>query len=545
MSSLNLINDPWLPVRRSSGGREWIAPWALTDGHDSDPIVALDAARPDFQGALAQFLIGLLQTAAAPDAQRGTDWDEWLEVPPPPQRLQELFSPYADYFELGGEGPRFLQDFDELDDDPKPVASLLIEIPGANTLRNNTDHFIKRDGVNHICPACAATALFTLQTSAPSGGAGHRTSLRGGGPLTTLVVLDPKGEKLAATLWRDLWLNVLPQSQLSQLTGNPDLTEPAAIFPWLAPTRISGKGGEDTFPEHAHPLQMYWGMPRRVRLDVGETAEGECDICSRTSDSLLSRYVTKNYGTNYSGAWEHPLTPHYIDEKSGMPLPNHAQPGGFSYRHWSGWITPGETRKPARVVSYFHEHRRMDNAQLRLWASGYDMDNMKARAWYETTVPLYLLPDGEGRQSFIRQVDNLIDAATQAAYYTQGAIKEAWFSRPGDAKGDTTFIREEFMERTEEAFYTLLRESYEAALRGGDEIPLRERWLQHLRREAERLYEERAESGALDEGELARIARAHISLKKKLYGKSLYKSLGLPEPKKGKTKTEKETTHEA
>ncbi|BAZ95177.1 CRISPR-associated protein, Cse1 [Thiohalobacter thiocyanaticus] len=540
---MNLINDQWLPVRRRSGRRERIAPWELTDGHDSDPVTALDAARPDFQGALAQFLIGLLQTAAAPDAQRGIDWDEWLEAPPSPQQLQELVGPYVDYFELGGEGPRFLQDFDELDDDPKPIASLLIEIPGANTLRNNTDHFIKRGGVNHICPACAAAALFTLQTSAPGGGAGHRTSLRGGGPLTTLVVLDPKGEKVAATLWRDLWLNILPQSHICQLTGNSERAEPAAIFPWLAPTRISGKGGEDTLPEHAHPLQMYWGMPRRIRLELEAPVEGECDICSTASETLLSRYVTKNYGINYSGAWEHPLTPHYIDEKSGMPMPNHAQPGGFSFRHWSGWITPGEARKPAQVVSYFHEHRRMDNAQLRLWSSGYDMDNMKARAWYETTVPLYLLPEGEGRRRFIRQVDNLIDAATQAAYYTRSAVKEAWFSRPGDAKGDTSFIRHEFMVRTEEAFYTLLRESHEVALNGGDEVPLRERWLQRLRSEAERLFEERAESGALDEGELARIARAHIDLRKRLKGNKLYELLGLSKPKKVKTMGVKETAN--
>lgn len=543
MSYLNLINSQWIPVRRRSGQRERIAPWALTEGHDSDPIIALDAPRPDFQGALAQFLIGLLQTAAAPSAEKGIDWGDWLEAPPPPERMREVFTPYAGYFELGGEGPRFLQDFDELDDDPKPIASLLIEIPGANALRNNTDHFIKRGSVSRICPACAAMALFTLQTNAPAGGAGHRTSLRGGGPLTTLVVLDPKGEKLEATLWRDLWLNILPQAHLSQLTGNPQLAEPAAIFPWLAPTRISGKGGEDTLPEHVHPLQMYWGMPRRIRLDLEDPIEGECNICSTASDALLSRYVTKNYGINYSGAWEHPLTPHYIDEKSGMPMPNHAQPGGFSYRHWSSWITPGEARKPAEVVSYFHKQRKLDNAQLRLWASGYDMDNMKARAWYETTVPLYLLPEGEGRRRFIQQVDNLIDAATQAAYYTQSAIKEAWFRRPGDAKGDTTFIRHEFMERTEGAFYALLRESHEAALDSSDETPLRTRWLQRLRREAERLFEERAESGALDEGDLARIARAHIVLRKKLKGNKLHELLGLVKPKKEKTKKQKETVN--
>jgi len=542
MGSLNLIHDPWIPVRRRGDQREWIAPWQLTDGHDTDPIVALDAPRADFQGALAQFLIGLLQTAAPPDPGKGIDWDRWLEEPPP-ERLRELFSLHADAFELGGDSARFLQDFHPLDGDQKPISSLLIESPGANALRNNTDHFIKRGGIHQICPACAATALFTLQTNAPSGGAGHRTSLRGGGPLTTLVALDPKGDRLEASLWRDLWLNVLPRANLANMTGNLQLTEPTAIFPWLAQTRISGKRGQDTLPQHAHPLQMYWGMPRRIRLDLDIPTQGECDICSTASDNLISHYVTKNYGINYAGAWEHPLTPHYIDEKSGMPMPSHAQPGGFSYRHWSSWVAPGKARKPALVVSHFHKERRMDGAQLRLWAFGYDMDNMKARAWHETTVPLYLLPEGGERERFIRQVDNLIDAATQAAYYTQSAIKEAWFSRPGDANGDTTFIRQEFMERTETMFYTLLRENHEAAMKGDDALPLREQWLRRLRTEAERLFTERAESGALDEGELARIARAHINLRKRLFGKALYELLGLTKPTK--EKQVREETHEA
>jgi CRISPR system Cascade subunit CasA len=532
MNMLNLINDQWIPVRRKSGKREVIAPSTLTDGHDTDPIVALDAPRADFKGALAQFLIGLLQTAAAPDATKGIEWGQWLAEPPAPERLRELFTPYADYFELDGDGPRFLQDYEPLNDEPKSISSLLIEIPGANALRNNTDHFIKRGGINGLCPACAATALFTLQTNAPAGGVGYRTSLRGGGPLTTLVMLDPKAEELEATLWRDLWLNILPQEATQQLTGNSKLAEPAAIFPWLGPTRTSGKGEQETLPEHAHPLQMYWGMPRRIRLELGGLAEGECDICSLQGVPLVMRYVTKNYGVNYNGAWEHPLSPHYLDEKSGAPMPSHAQPGGFSYRHWSNWVVRSDTRIPARVVSHFDTFNKIPGAQLRIWAFGYDMDNMKARAWYETTVPLYLMPPGEQRQRFIQQANNLIEAAIQAAGYVQGAIKDAWFRRPGDVRGDTAFLREAFFDRTEGAFYSLLRKSHEMALQESDDTELRQQWLNSLRKEAEALFEERAENGALDEGDLARVARAHNELRKKLWGNKLYTILNLVKPKK-------------
>jgi|GEM_PF-2865700 len=68
----NLINEKWIPVRRLDGKREIIAPWQVTDNIGSNPIVSLDANRPDFNGALIQFLIGLVQTTMAPNKDKVT-----------------------------------------------------------------------------------------------------------------------------------------------------------------------------------------------------------------------------------------------------------------------------------------------------------------------------------------------------------------------------------------------------------------------------------------------------------------------------------------
>ena len=101
------------------------------------------------------------------------------------------FARVAHAFDLDGPGPRFLQDLDPLEGaDDKEIAALLIDAPGAQTLRNNADLFVKRGGAPVLSRATAAMALCTLNAYAPSGGAGHRTSLRGGGPMTTLVVAD-------------------------------------------------------------------------------------------------------------------------------------------------------------------------------------------------------------------------------------------------------------------------------------------------------------------------------------------------------------------
>ena len=85
---MNLIQDPWIPIKRNSGKIEKIAPWQITER--DDPPVSLAAPRPDFNGALIQFLIGLVQTARPPTNEE--EWEELLESPPPPEELQKAFS---------------------------------------------------------------------------------------------------------------------------------------------------------------------------------------------------------------------------------------------------------------------------------------------------------------------------------------------------------------------------------------------------------------------------------------------------------------------
>ncbi|NOY63567.1 MAG: type I-E CRISPR-associated protein Cse1/CasA [Gammaproteobacteria bacterium] len=527
---MNLINDKWIPIRRLHGRRERIAPWQLSDQHETDPIVALDAPRPDFNGALMQFLIGLLQVAAPPTADDDGDWIDWLEAPPSPDLLRERFSPFEGAFNLAGDGSKFkfMQDCDELEvKSQEPVSALLIDSPGANGIKNNADHFIKRGRVSCLCPACVATALFTLQTNAPSGGAGHRTSLRGGGPLTTLVVFDPQGESLEPSLWRDLWLNVLNRSSYSALTGNVELTNDSDIFPWLASTRVSDKKGEDTYAENTHPLQMYWGMPRRIRLDWDDVAQGQCDLCGQESEQLIQHYATKNYGVNYNGVWQHPLSPHRVDKKTGELIPLHPQTGGFSYRHWLVWADGDEQNRAALVVRAFADsHRKEKQAQLRLAIFGYDMDNMKARCWYESTVPLYTVSD-DYREIFSQRVDALVKSATEFSGFVRSCVKEAWFKRPGDAKGDTTFISDSFFSHTEEDFYAAVHQLRDQLEGGADGIAILNDWHTILRKAVIDLFDHWVAQESLENANPRRIAIAHQKLISLIHSKKIKDTLFL------------------
>ena len=519
---MNLVNDPWIPVRRKSGKKDIIAPWKLTE--NVDPVIALSAPRPDINGALMQFLIGLLQTSATPE--NDARWLDRLEHPPKPAQLKTFFDRYSHAFELQVEQGAFMQDFDKLSTGYQPIEKLLIDAPGEKTLRDNTDHFVKRNRVNKICPSCTTMALFTLQINAPSGGVGHRTSLRGGGPLTTLVIMDENND-LPVDLWRNLWLNVLEQPQVDSLPGDKNKTAPADIFPWLAKTRTSEKNsGSQTTPMDVNPFQMYWGMPRRIKIQWQTGNMEHCDLCREISDQLVTHYQTQNYGTNYTGAWQHPLSPYRLNN-TGDVLPQHAQPGGLNYQHWLSMIEDDNTHFSAKVVNRYRDLVERWGEQFRLHAFGYDMDNMKARCWYETTFPLYTIPK-KIRGDFSKRVQELTETAAEFAGFVQRYVKEAWFSRPVDAKGDTSFLRQCFYQDTEGYFYQAVKMLQTKLSHGTDKEVLQE-WHGTLYNTALHLFDYWSTRGGITQANPRRIANARDSLKRKAYSKNIRQKLQLPD----------------
>lgn len=539
----NLIDEQWIPVRRRDGTATMIAPWEVTEGFADNPVVALNAPRPDFNGALIQFLIGLVQTVAAP--MNGTEWRKKLAEPPSPEELKAAFDTVRHAFELGGDGARFMQDFDKLETKSPSIDGLLIDMPGDKTKEENKDHFVKRDTVRGMCPSCCATALFALQTNAPSGGQGNMTSLRGGGPLTTLVT----GDTLHSTLWQLIYLNVLEHDTFIRICGKPELTG-SAIFPWLSKTKEGRrkKGdeftGEYTTPEDTHPATMFWGMPRRIRLNLTDLSEGHCDICGITSANILRTYQERPGGVSYGGTWLHPLTPYYEKTTKGETniLPIHAQPGGVGYRHWLGLVQQdGSEKMPARVVHEFYE-RWKSGWQFRLWAFGYDMDNMKARCWYESTMPLlYVVATVRGE--YEQCIAGMIRAAVEIASNARSAVKKAWFQRHGDSKGDTTFVDNSFWQQTESAFYETsgnLRTSLESGTGSVDACQV---WHKVLCEQALKLFDAYAWTGPIEDADPKRVVIARRELEYYNRSNKIKELLGLPVVQKatGKTVKKKET----
>lgn len=532
--SQNLILERWIPVRRRSGERERIAPWQVTDNLD-DPVVGIDTMRPDFSGALMQFLIGIFQTTIAPARER--QWKDLLLGALNPEEIRERMQEMEHAFILDSDGPRFMQDPGVSGEKRKSIGALLIDTPGAKGEREGKAFFVKPGRTGVLCPSCAATALFTMQTNAPAGGRGFRTSIRGGGPLTTVLLGD--------TLWHTIMLNILSRESLGNVSDR--------VFPWLGEIPTSSDK-EMITPDDVPPLQMYWAMPRRIFLhfitnDLGDT----CDVCGLKRDVVVREYSELSYGPNYqSGVWAHPLTPSYASDE--VPFnPIHAHAGCTLYRHWIGYVQPDsdDTHHPAPVVREFVYPRSVDlqdrtgtDWTVRLWTFGYDMDNMKARCWYDGTMPVHTVP-ADHRVRFEQCVANTIDAARMVADNTTRAVKKgllgsieritntkwAKWHFPKSAKNNRTLlygIGEAFWQDTEEAFFDMLRAIRADLIMGHNMDETMRSWLHFLRHASVTLFSIHVESGDMRTADPRVLARARTELQWENNSRKLYDTLELP-----------------
>lgn len=459
----DLRRASWIPWRRRRSGVVWGPIATLVDGLDGDdPIIATAAPRPDFDGALLEFLIGVLSVALHAD-----DDDAWRLIwnkPPSPAELQVALDALPDAFILDAEhGPRFLQDFSPIDlveNDVLSIDRLAMDSPGEQGVKLNKTLFVKPARFTQISRPAAAMALITMQTYAPAGGQGNRTSMRGGGPLTTLA--DPRrpGTNCHADeqpLWELLWFNAETEEQSRGRAQSGGASTPANIFPWLAPTLTSDNKKPPVTPARAHAWQAYFGMPRRISLVFG--VAGRCDLTGREDERLVTGYRMRNFGVEYSG-WKHPLSPHY-DSKNTEWLPVHPQPGGLSWKDWPDMalLRPGGANEPAACIpAALRRAYGLGIRNVRLRAFGYDMDKMKARAWVTAVQPLVVVSPAaiDVLESLGLLASKLVEATSLASAALKYAIKAAWFQRPDDAGADPLVQRQKLWAQTEARFFAAL-----------------------------------------------------------------------------------------
>ena len=550
--TFNLLTDPFLPVVMRSGAQRWLAFPELVDGAesnglDSDYPVEFNWQRPDFNMASFEFCIGVISLAF--DIRNEDDWRPFWTNPPDRDALTEKLAPIVHAFYLNGEGPRFLQDHESLQGNETSIELLLIDTPGQNGQRKNSDLLTHRNRYTALGLPAAAMALYTLQAYAPAGGAGNRTSMRGGGPLTALVVPATNGSEPPVPLWRKIFANVVPCDERLRIDELPK------ALPWMAPTLTSEKSRTVSLAD-AHPLQAYFGMPRRIRLAFSSKS----GICSMTDEEgpLVTGFIQKPYGTNY-GLWQHPLTPYRRQKEAEEPYSAKPKSGRFGYRDWVAATVGSKDGKLAEQPTNIQlaknnrsqalsQNKQATDARVRV--GGWAMNNMEAIAYLIAEEPLHLAKTPDQQQALDDLARHFSEAADQAVFQLLSALKKALFSGQKNASNDKGILdqaRAHFFDATEDQFHHLLDDLLQEMPEDGgfDQTAPARHWLGIMRRVALATFDRLAPVPLQDAEKAKTIVNAYGILNATFAGwtkqsKSLYDKLELPLPKK-KSKTKKET----
>lgn len=479
--SLNLIADAWIPVR-CTNGRRIIRPDQIAEAD----VLFPDWPRADLNIACLELLIGLVYLA-----DPALEVEDWADRQADPEHLRAALAPLAPAFDLGGDGPRFLQDIERFETanakaEINAPDMLFIDSAGGNTAKNNADLMVRRGRYPRLDPALAAMALYTLQSQAPAGGAGNRTSMRGGGPLVTLAEPPQPG------LWPLVWANVP--------LGRPQGTD---ALPWMRATRRSDAGQVVGEPEDGNLAEAFFGMPRRLRL----VFDGEA----------VTGVLQKPYGANYAG-WRHPLTPYYCVKAGEEWLPHHPRAGAFGYRNWLGInaAARSDTRRQAAALSSYRD-RVGSLPGARVIVAGWAMDNMKPRDFTLSHEPMIDDP------AMLDRIQKVVAAAEMAALALRNALK------PLVGEGTALdALSEEFFLRTQTPFEDLCTRPDGAA-----------RWLGVMETTAMGIFDDQATPGlaAARIADVERILTERKHLRAMFGGRSkqgakLYGELDIPVPAK-------------
>lgn len=547
----SLLSRAWIPVQRADGSRADIRPAEITSEIDSNPVIAPAWGRPDFDAATHEFWIGLLAVACAAQAFR-SEWKTWFLHPPSPKELDAAFASLAPAFVLDGDGPRFGQVADDgkmREEQPVVIADLWMDSQSSYFNKDRENLVLSRAG--------AAISLFTLQTYAPEGGRGHFTSVRGGGPLTTLVVpteRNSEGDKTA--LWRTLWLNV-PASNDAAI----GVDRMARIFPWLDPP-AEGEGQYD--PNRGDELQALWGLPRRIVLDMEANANGTpCSITGIIDNAIVRTFRRRPSGIQYAGNLTHPLSPARRSKASEPFRAFRAPPGGVGYRHWVGLVVPSgadaatEVTRPAKATIAALDRARKTDIGVRLRASGYETKQNKALGFVESELPVHGVRS-DAAQSYEGAVCRLVEGAKEVeGRLLRTFVRNALFVKrtrdnPGFQKavsngGALNLVRDRFWDRTAVSFTQIIAKlAHEMEPEDADIQKLTndaaEDWRTLLQRVALAIFDELVPLTDLDALD-ARSARARIEARSDLhfallgYGKlgaGFLKALDLAPPEQHK-----------
>ena len=280
---MNLLKDSWIPVQQE-GSFQHISLQSLLCEESSWQI---SLPRDDMEMACLQLLVSLTQVLFTPTdksqlkqriAQSITEV-EYIDAVKDKLEWFELDHPEQPFMQVRGVKAAELTD----------MAKLYAGLTGATS-----SAFMNEPNLaSKLCSTCATIGLFNQASNCPSFGGGFKASLRGGAPITTLIL----GDNLRQTLWS----NVLSRETLNgvMLWYEETLDEKPNWVDLI-------KAKESVQAHNTGILRGLFWQPAHIELVKGEDAA--CDCCGQIGE-LYTGFKKEKFVYDFNGVWPHPHGP--------------------------------------------------------------------------------------------------------------------------------------------------------------------------------------------------------------------------------------------
>ena len=296
---MNLLKDPWIPVRAGGGtGAFCLLTYQQLLCEPGNWQVSLP--RDDLELACVQLLVCMTQVMFLPDDDKTLR--ARITKPLLPDDFVAGIEPCQDWFDLDHPTQPFMQSRGVKAAENTPIQKLLIGLPEGN----NHAFFNEAGEVRNLSGALAAITLFNQASNCPSFGGGFKGSLRGGAPITTLVY----GANLRETVWR----NVLTRPRIAKR----QIAMPG--FEYDQPTWVKPILGKATIRWNEIGLMrgLFW-QPARVELVKSEVL-APCDVLGGDAVQGYSGFRKEKFNFTVEGVWPHPHGAMTMNLKKDPPV---------------------------------------------------------------------------------------------------------------------------------------------------------------------------------------------------------------------------------
>jgi CRISPR system Cascade subunit CasA len=377
---MNLLTDPWIPVREGAVFKQIRYKDVLCA---DNPDLQIALPRDDLELACIQMLAAMTQVIFMPHDRN--ELRERVKTPLTENEYDAGVKKYIDWFDLDHPQWPFMQINETGAKETTPIQKMFVGLPAGNNHAFFNNGYVKKNksiysDITQVCESCAAVAIFNLSSNSPNISGKHKAGIRGNNPVNSFIYNK--------NLRKIVWLNTLSKEWCNRFYSSEN------DFPvWVQ----SIKKNSTIYQNDIGLFRGLFWVPLLIKLVVDESNDVHtCDCCGNASKKMYREfYLGSEFMFSIHGLWKHPNVAFVLDPKRGKYT--------LSFRNKApAWVQLNEIlfkniqkRSPGYIPALVvQQYQEVFNNSMHILIGGYRSKSATDAAIRQRRHELYSFPSG-------------------------------------------------------------------------------------------------------------------------------------------------------